>query len=140
MNELPTPGHRRAASGAPSVPVQPHLAVPLVERQHRLIEELRARAPRPTAGGELAERLGVSVRTIERDVARLTTAGVPISVRHGPGGGYAIDARAQLPPLVLTPGEAAALIAALVAVGPYASATAQSALAKLVAALAPRAT
>jgi predicted DNA-binding transcriptional regulator YafY len=40
-----------------------------------------------------------------------------------------------LPPVTLTPGEASALVASLVAVGPYTSATAQSALAKLLASL-----
>jgi predicted DNA-binding transcriptional regulator YafY len=39
------------------------------------------------------------------------------------------------PPVTLTPGEASALVASLVAVGPYTSATAQSALAKLLASL-----
>ena len=115
---------------------QTHHAVPMVERQHRVIEELRARAPRRMAAADLAIRLGVSIRTIERDVARLRGAGVPIAVTSGRMGGYAIDARPGLPPLVLTPGEAAALIAAVVAVGPFASATARTALDKLVGALA----
>ncbi len=68
-------------------------------------------------------------------MARLVNAGVPIVVRRGPGGGYRIDARRELPPLTLTPGEAAALIASLVSLGPYASATAVSALQKLIASL-----
>lgn len=93
------------------------------------------RAPRTLTGEDLAGRLGVSVRTVERDLSELQAAGVPIGVRRGPGGGYTIDARAKLPALVLTPGEAAALIAALVAVGPYVSATAKSALGKLLDAL-----
>lgn len=117
---------------------QHHQAVPLVERQHALIEQLRARAPRALTGPALAERLGVSVRTVERDVRRLKAAGVPIEVAHGPGGGYRIDARPELPPLVLTPGEAAALISALAAIGPYASAAASSAMTKLVTALSSR--
>jgi len=54
---------------------------------------------------------------------------------RGPGGGYRIDARRELPPLTLTPGEAAALVASLVAVGPYISAAAQTALGKLLTAL-----
>lgn len=135
MNDHSTPRPPDALGTQPRV-LQPHLAAPLVERQHHLIEELRARAGRPLTGSELAERLGVSVRTVERDAARLVTAGVPITVHHGRGGGYAIDARSRLPPLTLTPGEAAALIAALAAVGPYSSATARTALTKLVAALA----
>ncbi|GAB3740311.1 helix-turn-helix transcriptional regulator [Microlunatus parietis] len=107
----------------------------LVERQHALIEELRSSAPRYLSAARLAQRTGTSVRTVARDLARLCAAGVPIDVRHGPGGGYSIDARTALPPIVLTPGEAAALIASLVAVGPYVSAAAKSSLDKLLAAL-----
>ncbi|MET8333780.1 HTH domain-containing protein [Streptosporangium canum] len=112
-----------------------HLVLRRVERQHALIEELRARAPRATTGRLLAERLGVAVRTVERDIVRLREAGVPITVRSGPGGGYRIDTRSRLDPLSLTPGEAAALVVALVAVGPYASASARSAMDKLLTAL-----
>jgi predicted DNA-binding transcriptional regulator YafY len=115
--------------------VQLHQALPLIERQHALIEELRARAPRFVTGADLAMRTGTTVRTVERDIARLVAAGVPVQVRRGPGGGYRIDARRELPPVAFTPGEAAAMIASLVAVGPYTSATAQTALAKLLRAL-----
>ncbi|HZE00064.1 MAG TPA: HTH domain-containing protein [Micromonosporaceae bacterium] len=135
------PGRRRGPRrlvGPASVPgmVQLHQAIPIVERQHALIEELRARAPGFVRGTDLASRTGTTVRTVERDLARLTDAGVPIEVRRGPGGGYRINTRASLPPLRLTPGEVSALIASLVAVGPYVSATAQTALGKLLAALA----
>jgi predicted DNA-binding transcriptional regulator YafY len=75
------------------------------------------------------------VRAVERDIARLVAAGVPVQVRRGPGGGYHIDARRELPPLILSPGEAATLVASLVAVGPYISAAAQTALAKVLTAL-----
>lgn len=131
-------GPRRLV-GAASLPgmVQLHQAIPIVERQHALIEELRARAPRFVRGADLALRTGTTVRTVERDLARLSEAGVPVQVRRGPGGGYRINARASLPPLILTPGEVVALVASLVAVGPYVSATAQTALGKLLAALAP---
>ena len=126
---------RLVGSGRIPGMVQLHQALPLIERQHALIEELRAKAPRFVPGAELALRTGTTVRTVERDIARLVAAGVPVHVRRGPGGGYRIDARRELPPLVLTPGEAAALVASLVSVGPYISAAAQSALAKLTAAL-----
>jgi predicted DNA-binding transcriptional regulator YafY len=119
-----------ASYGRSVASVQPHL--PRVERAHRLIEELRARAPRPLSARLLAERLGVTVRTVERDVADLVAAGVPIRTRRGAGGGHRIDARTALPPVELTPGEAAALVAALAAIGPRSSASAQSAMAKLV--------
>jgi predicted DNA-binding transcriptional regulator YafY len=114
-----------------------HPLIPRVERYHALIETLRVRAPRPLTGEVLARELGVSVRTVERDVAELTAMGVPILVNRGPGGGYRIDARRELAPVVLTPGEASALIASLVALGPGASATAQSAMDKLLSALGP---
>jgi predicted DNA-binding transcriptional regulator YafY len=115
--------------------VQLHQALPLVERQHALIEELRARAPRHVTGAVLAARTGTTVRTVERDIARLTAAGVPIQVRRGPGGGYKMTTAADLSPIALSPGEVAALIAAVVAIGPYTSATARSALDKLLLAL-----
>ena len=126
---------RLVGSGRVKGMAQLHQALPLIERQHALIEELRARAPRHVPGVELALRTGTTVRTVERDIARLQDAGVPVHVKHGPGGGYRIDARRVLPPVTLTPGEASALVASLVAVGPYTSATAQSALAKLLASL-----
>ena len=105
-----------------------------VERQHELIEVLRAHAPRTITGSGLAQRLGVSRRTIERDAADLVDAGVPLTIRRGVGGGYRIDHRPHLPRIALTPGEAAAIIASMVGVGPFRAATAQSALAKIVAA------
>ena len=111
------------------------LIIPQVERQHRLIEELRLVTPRVLPARRLAESLGTSVRTIERDIAALQDAGVPIRVQRGPGGGYGIDARARIDDPQLTPGEAAAIVASLVAVGPYSSASARSALDKLIGAL-----
>jgi predicted DNA-binding transcriptional regulator YafY len=102
-----------------------------VERQHRLIEELRLRSAPYISAETLADLLGVTTRTIERDIAELQNAGVPVQTRRGSGGGYGLDLRAALPPLTLTPGEAAVLVASLTAVGPRASATAQSVLGKL---------
>ncbi len=107
------------------------LVIARVERQHALLEILRQRAPRLVTARALGERLEVSTRTVERDVAELTRAGVPIVVQRGNLGGYAFDARSRLDPISFTPGEAAALIVSLVAVGPYTSGTAASALKKL---------
>jgi predicted DNA-binding transcriptional regulator YafY len=111
---------------------QLHQAVPLVERQHALIEEMRARAPRFVTGRVLAERTGTTVRTVERDMTRLRAAGIPVEVKRGAGGGYRLAVVSRVPPLTFSPGEVAALVASLVALGPYTSATAQSALRKLV--------
>jgi len=118
---------------------QPHLARLRVERQHRLIEELRRRRGRPATAEALAMALGVDVRTVERDIARLRDAGVPIAARRGPGGGFRLDVAQAVAPVPLSPGEIAALIASVAAVGPYASATARSALTRLIEALQPAA-
>lgn len=114
---------------------EPHLTLRRLERQHLLIEELCARTPRRITGARLAELLDVAQRTIERDVARLRDAGIPIEVRTGPGGGYAITVPRYLAPVQLTSAETAALLAGLIAIGPSSSATARSAMAKLLAAL-----
>ena len=79
------------ATARPVAPTQPHLARLRIERQHRLIEELRRRRGRPATADELAAALGVDVRTVERDIARLRDAGVPIAARRGPGGGFRLD-------------------------------------------------
>ncbi len=111
---------RRAARSA-------FLVILQVERRHCLIEELRATAPRRISGSSLAGRLGVSVRTIERDLAELVDAGVPICVQRGHGGGYLLEMGGPPVAIRFSAGEVAALVVSLVAVGPYSSATALSA-------------
>jgi len=113
-----------------------HFAKPLVERQHALIEELRACSPRYVRGTQLAERTGTTIRTVERDLARLAGTGVPVQRKRGRGGGYRLDIPKTLGPISFTPGEASAVIASLVAIGPYISASAQSAFNKLLASIA----
>jgi predicted DNA-binding transcriptional regulator YafY len=121
----------------PVAPTQPHLARLRVERQHRLIEELRRRRGRHATAEDLAAALGVDLRTVERDIARLRDVGVPITARRGPGGGFRLDVPQAVAPVHLSPGEIAALIAAVAAVGPDGSATARSALTRLLEALRP---
>ena len=65
------------ATAHPVAPTQPHLARLRVERQHRLIEELRLAARRPATAGDLAAALGVDVRTVERDIAPSATPASP---------------------------------------------------------------
>lgn len=85
------------------------------DRLYALVEELRAHAPRKVRAADLAERFEVTTRTIERDLLALQEAGVPIWAQPGPGGGYGLNVDTTLPPLNLTPAEAAAIATALAA-------------------------
>ncbi|MCT2584461.1 helix-turn-helix transcriptional regulator [Actinophytocola gossypii] len=64
-------------------------------------------------GPELADRLGVSVRTLRRDVDRLRELGYPVEAQRGVDGGYQLAAGAALPPLVIDDEEAIALTVGL---------------------------
>jgi predicted DNA-binding transcriptional regulator YafY len=89
---------------------------------------------------ELARRFEVSTRTIERDLAALQQAGVPIWATNGRRGGYSLDATMTLPPLNFTPSEAAALVVAMAVAGPTPlGQAARSGLSKIVAAMPPAA-
>ena len=79
-------------------------------RLFALAEALRARRTGVTAEG-LAERFGVSVRTIYRDLDALGDAGLPLIAERGRGGGYALERGYSLPPVNFTPREAAVLVA-----------------------------
>ncbi len=83
---------------------------------------LRRHGPRGCTAERLAAEFGVSVRTVKRDLAALENAGAPIWSRPGPGGGYGLAARANLPPISLSPAQAVALLAAVSAASdaPYA--------------------
>jgi len=82
-----------------------------MRRQARLFalaEHLRARRTGVTAS-ELAERFGVAVRTVYRDLDALREAELPVSAERGRGGGYALDRTYSLPPVNFTAREAALL-------------------------------
>ncbi|MDV8022792.1 helix-turn-helix transcriptional regulator [Rhodococcus sp. IEGM 1330] len=68
-------------------------------------------------GSVLAERLGVSPRTVRRDVDRLRELGYNIAASMGPEGGYRLDAGNQLPPLLFDDDQVVALTVALRSVG-----------------------
>ncbi|MBC9730434.1 YafY family protein [Streptomyces sp. TRM68367] len=69
--------------------------------------------PREWPGGELAERLGVSRRTVRRDVDRLRELGYPVQASKGADGGYRLIAGKAMPPLVLDDEEAVAIAVGL---------------------------
>ncbi|MEU6713789.1 YafY family protein [Nonomuraea sp. NPDC046802] len=64
-------------------------------------------------GTELADRLGVSARTLRRDIDRLRELGYPVEAQRGVDGGYQLAAGAALPPLVIDDEEAVALAVGL---------------------------
>jgi len=67
-------------------------------------------------GPELADRLGVTPRTVRRsDVERLRTLGYPVHASHGVGGGYQLGPRQDLQPLLLDDEEAIATVVSLLA-------------------------
>ncbi|MEZ0448922.1 helix-turn-helix transcriptional regulator [Cellulomonas sp. ICMP 17802] len=76
-----------------------------------LLSLLQARRDWP--GGVLADRLGVSPRTVRRDVDRLRELGYPVHASKGPDGGYRLDAGTHMPPLLLDDEQAVALVVAL---------------------------
>lgn len=80
------------------------------QRLFALTEVLRGRRTGVTAEA-LAERFGVTVRTIYRDLDALRSASLPVAAERGRGGGYALDRSYSLPPVNFTAREAALLVA-----------------------------
>ncbi|MFC9650779.1 MULTISPECIES: helix-turn-helix transcriptional regulator [unclassified Streptomyces] len=64
-------------------------------------------------GPELAGRLGVTPRTVRRDVERLRALGYPVRAGQGVGGGYQLGPGQDLPPLLLDDEEAIATAVSL---------------------------
>src|SRR5688572_17668905 len=77
----------------------------------RLLSLLQAR--RDWTGPELAERLGVTTRTIRNDVDRLRRLGYPVDATPGVAGGYRLGTGAEVPPLLLDDDEAVAVAVGL---------------------------
>ena len=87
------------------------------------------------SGAELAERLEVDLRTVQRYIVRLKDLNIPIDSSRGVGGAYRLRPGFRLPPLLLTNEEAFALALGLqalrqVGLSAFAPAT-EGALAKL---------
>jgi len=77
----------------------------------RLLSLLQSR--RDWSSNELADRLGVTTRTIRNDVKRLRELGYPVDARPGVAGGYRLGAGGVLPPLLLDDDEAVAVAVGL---------------------------
>lgn len=80
----------------------------------RLLEVLSLlQTGRELPGSLLAERLGISPRTVRRDVDRLRRMGYNIATTMGPDGGYRLAAGGELPPLLFDDDQVVALTIAL---------------------------
>ncbi len=77
------------------------------DRLFRVIQILR-RSRLPATAEAVAAELSISVRSVYRDMADLTSQGVPI--RGEVGVGYVLDRRYDMPPLMLTPEELEAAV------------------------------
>ncbi|WP_329520126.1 helix-turn-helix transcriptional regulator [Spirillospora sp. NBC_01491] len=80
----------------------------------RLLSLLSLLGARPNRSGrDLADRLGISTRTLRRDVESLRELGYPVQALKGPDGGYRLGAGGRLPPLLLDDEQAVAVAVAL---------------------------
>ncbi|MEU0561292.1 WYL domain-containing protein [Dactylosporangium sp. NPDC006015] len=98
--------------------------------------------PRLWPGSKLAQRLGVSGRTVRRDIDRLRELGYPVHAVQGGLGGYRLTAGTAMPPLLLEDDEAVAVAIGLCTAATQAVAGADEAavraLRKLLQVLPPR--
>ncbi|MEV0828775.1 helix-turn-helix transcriptional regulator [Nonomuraea rubra] len=81
------------------------------ERVLRLLSLLQRRLS--WTATELADELGVTDRSVRRDVERLRALGYPVHATAGVGGGYQLGAGTRLPPLLLDDEEAIATAVSL---------------------------
>ncbi|MGH2719314.1 MAG: helix-turn-helix transcriptional regulator [Actinomycetota bacterium] len=86
----------------------------MAETPGRLLKLLSMLQARPTwTGPDLAERLGITPRTVRRDVDRLRRLGYPVNAVSGPAGGYELGVGCVMPPLLLDDDEAVAVAVGL---------------------------
>jgi predicted DNA-binding transcriptional regulator YafY len=81
-----------------------------MSRSERLLDLLQVlrRHRRPVSGGVLADEIGVSIRTLYRDIASLQAQGA--AIEGEPGVGYILKPGFLLPPLMFPPEEIEALV------------------------------
>lgn len=85
--------------------------MPTTQRVLALLDLLQQRSV--WTGDELAAELGVTTRSIRRDVDRLRDLSYPVESERGAGGGYRLGSGRRLPPLLLDDREAVAVAIAL---------------------------
>lgn len=68
---------------------------------------------RDWTGGQLADELEITARTVRRDVDKLRSLGYPVNAAPGVAGGYRLGAGSELPPLLLDDDEAVAVAVGL---------------------------
>lgn len=85
----------------------------VTERMLALLATLQS--GRSFSGPDLAGRLGISGRTLRRDISRLRGYGYPVRTQPGPGGHYLLAAGTMMPPLSFDDDEAVATLLALAA-------------------------
>ena len=123
-------------NGDKPVPLKTHYAIRMSTTATRLITLVMLLQRRPNQkAGELAQALGVSVRTLHRYMAMLDEMGIPIYSERGRHGGFSLVRGYKMAPLVFTPEEAVAVYLGTTLVGEMwgrlYDAAAQGALAKL---------
>lgn len=83
---------------------------PVLKTSTRVLQLLSLfQARRSWSGAALADELGVTTRTVRKDVDRLRELGYPVHASPGIAGGYRLGAGAELPPLLLEDQEAVAV-------------------------------
>lgn len=87
------------------------MATALPKRLFDLVEALQGRGVRTAP--QLAEQLGVSERTIRRDIGRLLDLDLPVETQPGRNGGVSLPAGAFLPAVRFTDDELLALVVGL---------------------------
>jgi predicted DNA-binding transcriptional regulator YafY len=86
----------------------------MLETSVRLLQLLSLlQVRRDWSGADLADRLGVTTRTVRNDVERLRILGYEVSSSTGITGGYRLAAGSALPPLLLDDDEAVAVAVGL---------------------------
>jgi len=89
-----------------------------LERLVAIHDALRRAAPHSISSARLADEFGVARRTIERDLAALRLAGVPLYAKRGRAGGHVSLDQMGNAVVALSPAEVTALLIAVAAAGP----------------------